>query len=721
MTSRMDDSGAPQAAFRLASTPAPAEVDHIDGIAHYKADRFEQALVCLNRALVRAPAFASAYNTRGYVLQDMGRLAEALADFTRAVALSPDMAVFRLNLGMLQLKLGQFEAGWCNYEARWTGAAEYQAGQFGQPQCKLPVWEGLSASTPEQDKARAILVITEQGFGDTFQFSRYLPLLAERFRKVGFACADPTRRLMDWSFGDSVVSFTRMPATAGWDVQCAMMSLPKAFDTRLENIPATSPYLRAPAVARQHWRERLAAAAPNKLRIGLAWAGRAQHHRDVRRSLRLTQLAPLLQDPRVAWVSLQKWAPGDPRPDVPKGIAWIDWTDELGDFADSAALVSELDLVISVDSAMVHLAGGLGRPVWMLDRFDNEWRWLSGREDSPWYPQLRIFRQAAFGDWPPVIECIAQALKTMPNPRADALPAQTTRAAESTPVDSSTRAPGLLQGPAQEPALRIDQAMHHAAQLQGAGRLKEAEHVITAILQTRPDHAHALHLLGLVAYQAGQPAKAVDIIQRALAVAPGEAVFHSNVAEMSRQLGRLSDAIRHGERAVALSPSMVSGHSNLGIAYFDAGDDERARACHERALAIEPRTPQSLNNLGSIARRARDLEGAEGWYRRALAQNPQYLEAASNLGAVLVESHRPQEAAAVLEQALEQRPHFPEALCNLGLARLQQGRLPEAQGLLRRALQLNPQYDAAKVGLARVQAAIEKVALSPGSAPRSAG
>lgn len=714
MTSRMDNSGAPRAEVRLASAAVPAEAAHIDGIAHYKADRFEQALACFDRALALAPAFASAYNSRGYVLQDLGRLEEALADFTRSVELSPEMAMFRLNLGMLQLKLGQFEAGWTNYEARWTGAAEYQAGQFGKPQCNLPVWAGMSGSTPEQDKARDILVITEQGFGDTFQFSRYLPLLAERFRKVGFACADPTRRLVDWSFGDGVVSFTRMPAPAGWDVQCALMSLPKAFATQLDNIPGPASYLRVPAVARQHWRDRLDAAAPNKLRIGLAWAGRAQHHRDARRSLSLAQLAPLLRDPRVAWVSLQKWAPGDLRPDVPEGIAWIDWTDELGDFADSAALVSELDLVISVDSAMVHLAGGLGKTVWMLDRFDNEWRWLSGREDSPWYPQLRIFRQVAFGDWAPVITGLTQSLQAVPNPRADALPAATPDAAHAS-------SPPRVAAPVQRPTLSIDQAMHHAAQLHSAGRLQEAEPVIRAILQARPDHAHALHLLGLVAYQAGQPAKAVEIIQRAIAAVPDEAVFHSNVAEMSRQLGRLPDAIWHGERAVALSPSMVSGHSNLGIAYFDAGDDDRARACHERALAIEPRTSSSLNNLGSIARRAHDPEAAEAWYRKALAQNPEYLEAASNLGAVLVESHRPQEAAIVLEQALEQRPHFPEALCNLGLARLQQDRLPEAQGLLGRALQLNPRYEAAKVGLARVQAAIEKAALAPGSTPRCTG
>lgn len=695
LTDSLPRRGALQPSIKLTSAPSPAEAAHIEGIAHYKAERFAQALACFNEAISLQPTFASVYNSRGFVLQDLGRLDEALADFSRAVELGPELAMSRLNLGMLQLKLGQFEAGWSNYEARWTGAAEYQAGQFKKPECSLPIWEGVLESAEAQDKQRSILVITEQGFGDTFQFARYLPLLAKRFKKVGFACSEPTRRLVDWSFGEEVVSFTRLPAPTGWDVQCALMSLPKAFGTRLDNMPAGTGYLRAPSVARLYWKDRLDAAAPNKLRVGLAWAGRAQHHRDARRSLKLAQLMPLLADQRVAWVSLQKWAPADVRPDAPKGIAWFEWTDELGDFADSAALVSELDLVISVDSAMVHLAGALDKPVWMLDRFDNEWRWLSGRQDSPWYPQTRIFRQSTFGDWGPVIEGVAQALAGLPNPRASALPARD-------PEAMSTSKQKGLPAPGQQPqAMSIDQAMLRAAQLQSAGRLQEAERVIRAILQAKPDHAHALHLLGLVAYQAGQPAQAVDVIQRAIAAAPNEAVFHSNIAEMNRQLGRLHQAIQHGERAVALSPSMASGHSNLGIAYFDAGDDDKARACHERALAIEPRTPNSLNNLGSIARRAKDREAAVAWYRQALDHNPDYLEAASNLGAVLVELHRPDEAAPVLEQALQQRPQYPEALCNLGLARLKQERFADAEGLLRRTLQLSPGYVEAMVGLAR--------------------
>lgn len=676
----------------LQAPASPAQTAHTEGVAHYKAERFERALACLDRALALQPDFASAYNTRGYVLQDAGRLEAALCDFAKAVELAPDASMFRLNLGMLQLKLGNFDEGWANYEGRWTGAAEYQTGHFQRPQFPVPVWDGVADSTEAQDKARSILVITEQGFGDTFQFARYLPLLARRFGKVGFACSEPTRRLIDWSFGEDIVSFTRMPAPAGWDVQCALMSLPRAFGTRLDSIPGQSAYLKTPSVARGYWRDRLEAAAPRTLRVGLAWAGRPQHHRDARRSLKLQQLHPLLADDRITWVSLQKWSPQDVRPEVPAGVRWLDWTDELGDFADSAALVSSLDLVISVDSAIVHLAGGLGKPVWMLDRFDSEWRWLTGREDSPWYPAMRIFRQAAFSEWGPVIERMARDLGRLENPRATVAPV---------PDESQQAVSQQRQQSPRPQGLSVEQAMQQAAHLQVSGRLPEAEQVLRAILQAQPGHAHAWHLRGLVAYQSGGPAQAIEFIERAIAADPGAAIFHSNIAEMNRQLGRLPQAIQHGERAVALSPSMAGAHSNLGIAYFDAGDDALAAACHERALALDPRTPSSLNNLGSIARKAKDREAAARWYRQALDVNPNYLEAASNLGAVLVELDRADEAASVLEQALQRRPQYPEALCNLGLARLKQARTAEAEGLLRRSLQLSPGYVAAMLGLAR--------------------
>lgn len=664
-----------------------AESLHLEGIAHYKADRLDAALRCYDGALALRPHFPAALNSRGFVLQDMDRLDEALADFAQAVALAPQMSMARLNLGMAQLKLGQFEQGWDNYEARWTGSAEANSGSFARPNCHLPHWQGQGDTQHQR-----LLLIGEQGFGDTFQFSRYLPLLAQRFAKVGFVCAGRTQRLMEWSFGERIVTFCNLPAdTAGWDLQCALMSLPRAFQTRLDSIPAQVPYLRVPEVAQAHWRERLDQAAPGRLRVGLAWAGRKAHQRNARRSLRFEQVRTLLNQERVSWVSLQKWAPEDERPEVPGGVHWLDWTDEQNDFADAAALVANLDLVISIDSAMVHLAGALGRPVWMLDRFDNEWRWLHHRVDSPWYPGLRLFRQPAFGEWGPVLDAVRQALSAWVNSAASRSSAASTASVSA----RSSPSPVVPLG------LSAEQAMQLAAQHQGAGRLGEAEAVLQAILNTEPRHAQALHLMGVVAYQTGHRDRAMALIRQAIDVDPGQALFHSNLAEMSRQQGQLAAAIEHGQRAVDLDPSLVSAHANLGVAWSDANDLDRAVDCHQRALALHPGLAQSLNNLGSIARLRKDRPAAADWYRQALASSPDYLEAMSNLGAVLVELDQPDEAVPVLERALQRHPDYAEALCNLGLARLKQERAQEAEGLLRRSLQRRPGYAQAMSGLAR--------------------
>lgn len=352
-------------------------------------------------------------NSKGFALQDFGRIDEAIVCFEQAVERAPQMAMARLNLGMAQLKTVTWDNGWHNYEARWTGSAEAGAGILDQPPCPLPLWNG------EPDTLdKLLLVVTEQGFGYTFQFSRYLPLAAQGFKKVGFVCSQPTLRLVEWSYADGkhgIVTFNRMPADyAAWDWRCQLMSLPRAFGTRPQTIPTDMPTLRVPESAAAHWRERLELAAPGRFRIGIAWAGRKTHQYDARRSLKFDQIAPLLDDERMTWVSLQKWAPDDERPLIPPTVDWLDWTDELSDFADTAALVAGLDLVISIDSAMVHLAVALNRPVWMMNRFDAEWRWFRDRTDSPWYPTLRLFNQPAFGDWASVIESVRQALAMIP-------------------------------------------------------------------------------------------------------------------------------------------------------------------------------------------------------------------------------------------------------------------------------------------------------------------
>jgi len=246
-----------------------------------------------------------------------------------------------------------------------------------------------------------------------------------------------------------------------------------------------------------------------------------------------------------------------------------------------------------------------------------------------------------------------------------------------------------------------DEAYQRANEYQVAGRLRESEFLLLKILEVLPRHAHALHLLGVVAWQSGQAERALRLIHEAIAIEPEGALFHSNLAEMSRQRGRLPEAILHGERAVALDASSAGALANLGVAFFDAGDYDKAEACHLKALDIAPGFLPSLNNLGSIQRARKDRQGAKAWFAKALEIDPDFVPALSNLGALLVEEKRADEAAVYLEKALTLQPDYPEALCNLGLARIVQARPGDAVLLYQQVLRLTPGHAAALLGLAR--------------------
>ena len=686
---------------QLGADPASASLWHLHGISLYRLDRFDEARASYDRALQIQPQFPGALNSMGFLLQDIGLIEEARSCFEKALMLAPEMAMARLNLGMAQLKLGDFANGWENYEARWTGSAESAMGTFTRPVCPLPNWNGEGNT-----KDKRLLVITEQGFGDAFQFSRYLKEVAPRFAKVGFVCSAPTLRLMEWAFSNQIALFTHIPLDySTWDLQSSLMSLPRACQTRLDTIPAITPYLRVPLPPKAHWLDRLNFVAPGRFKVGIAWAGRKVHQYDGRRSLGFEKILPLLKLPYITWVSLQKWAPEDTRPNIPEGVDWIDWTDELTDFADTAALVENLDLVISIDSSMIHLAGALNKPVWMLNRFDAEWRWLNRRTDSPWYSSLQIFNQERFGDWDEVIARVANQLQALPIPQVAAKEKNLQVSSSKSLANAPSTSP---QAPLAQ-SLTIEQAIQLASQHQVSGRLVEAEQLLRQILQLHPRHPHALHLLGVVVYQAGQSILALDLVRQAIASDPTIALFECNLAEMCRQQNRIEEAIEHGNRAVVLDPTMASAYSNLGIALFDAKKYDAAQAVHDKALAINPKLLQSLNNLGSIERARGNKTQALEWYRSALNVNENFLESLINIGAVLVEEDRAYEAIPSLLKVLAVQPNSPEALCNLGLAYFKLEEYDKAQSLLHRSLQNRPTYSEALVGLAKVLQEIDQL------------
>jgi hypothetical protein len=380
--------------------PAHAAAWKNRGAALGGLGRLEEALASCDRAIALRPDYAEAYADRAPALSALGRVEEALESCDRAIALQPDTAEARFNKGACHLALGDFERGWEGFEWRWKS-------RYGPEPSGLPGHPWLGDSPID---GKTILVQAEQGLGDSLQFCRYVPILAN-LATVVLDVPRPLRRLLA-GLDRRVRIIGDHDPLPPFDAWTPMMSLPLAFRTTLETIPASIPYLRADPERTAAWRERLSALPGRK--VGLVWAGspfsqqpRAQAM-DRRRSMALAEFGPLAAVPGLCWISLQK---GDAAAQLPPpGMDLHDWTDELDDYADTAALVEALDLVISVDTSVAHLAGALGKPIWVLNRYDQCWRWLRERNDSPWYPNARLFRQRTPGDWAGVIRDVVDAL-----------------------------------------------------------------------------------------------------------------------------------------------------------------------------------------------------------------------------------------------------------------------------------------------------------------------
>jgi tetratricopeptide (TPR) repeat protein len=381
------------AAFREALRLRPDEAAwHTElGFLLMESRRMEEAEVHFMAALHLAPERPDALHDLGNCLSEAGREAEAMACYDEALRLDPDHARSRCARAVIDLVNGRMEVGWEGYEARFEAWLRVK-GRFG-----VPPWRGEAL-----EDGQVVLLHAEQGFGDTIQFCRYVPLVGAKAHVV-LEVQEPLVRLLSTLVGDAQI----IPAGAQlprFDRHCPLLSLPLAFGTRLENVPANVPYLAADPVQVAEWQVRLAD-CPG-LRVGVVWAGTREHIHDRRRSIPAAQFDALAGIRDVSFVSLQKGG-GDDRP----AIVTHDWTMSLNDFSETAALVCALDLVISVDTAVAHLAGALGRPVWLLNRFDTDWRWLRDRSDSPWYPSLRQFRQNRWGDWSGVLAAVRVALE----------------------------------------------------------------------------------------------------------------------------------------------------------------------------------------------------------------------------------------------------------------------------------------------------------------------
>ncbi|WGS49724.1 tetratricopeptide repeat protein [Paraburkholderia sp. D15] len=334
----------------------------------------------------------------GGSLGAQGRLAEEEVFYRRALALDPNYADAHQNLAWLLLKRGDYRQGWAEFAQRWR-RADYDA---------LAI-SGVAEWRGEPLDGRSLLVVGEQGFGDHFQFLRFASVLARLGATVDLCVREPLLPLVERIPGVRR-AFSGKPDTL-YDFWVPMMSVPSCLGTELATIPADIPYLFAKPGMIDAWRERTGFVQPTKRKVGFVWAGSPTFGNDRYRSIALTELSPLGALNDVAWYALQKGPAHAQLADAPPAFRAHDFTAELESFDDTAALIMNLDLVISVDTGIAHLAGALGLPVWLLLPANADWRWLETRNDSPWYPRMRLFRQHTLGDWKPVVEHVLAALR----------------------------------------------------------------------------------------------------------------------------------------------------------------------------------------------------------------------------------------------------------------------------------------------------------------------
>jgi tetratricopeptide (TPR) repeat protein len=393
--SRFGDEDAALASAQRAVDLKPdlPEAHNILGTVWKNRRRPADALASFVTAAKLKPNFAEAINNIGSILEQLGRFDQAGQHFQRAVELNPASPALHENLAHNLLLRGDYTSAWPHHEWRRKMSSNPSSRNLGRPQ-----WDGSPLA------GLKILLHAEQGVGDTIQFCRYIPLVVQRGGKVLVECQASVAPLIRQIDGveETIVQGEPLPE---FDCSAPLLSLPLIFGTTLETIPQTIPYITPDPARLRTWAEKIPA-TDKKIRVGLTWAGNPRYLNDRIRSCSPSLLEPLAHVPDVTFFSLQKQRSADP----PTSLNLIDLTAGLTDFAETAALIAQLDLLICVDTAVAHLAGALGKPTWVMLPQVPDWRWLTERMDSPWYPTIRLFRQGVDGGWSDVIGRVAAAL-----------------------------------------------------------------------------------------------------------------------------------------------------------------------------------------------------------------------------------------------------------------------------------------------------------------------
>jgi len=549
---------------------------------------FDQAVSAYHRALELQGDYPEALNNLGNALTQKGDLPAAIDAYERAIERRGDYAEAHFGLALALLLKGDWDWGWREYEWRLRGPQRVAPDrQFTQP-----LWEGGDLA------GRRILLHAEGGFGDAIHFVRYARGVAGRGSgqspssdvHVLLQCPPQLKRLFLGLPGVEQV-FARGEPLPSFDLHCPLPTLPRVFGTTLQNLPADVPYLRADPALVEQWRERLGP-GDSRLKVGLAWAGNPVHHNDVNRSMALRELLPVLSVPDVRFFSLQRQdAASELRHLLPE-LQVVDLDEDLSDFANTAAVLENLDLVISVDTAVAHLSGALARPTWLLLPFAPDFRWMLERDDSPWYPTMRLFRQTRPGDWAGVIERVS----------AELLQRTKSQAASQSADAAAEYARGT--------------ALHQE------GAWEQAIERYRAAIAARPNFPEAWNHLGIALHQGGKIDEAIEVYQMAIGLDPDRPAPHGNLGKALREKGDLSGAVAAYRQALSRAPDDAPACRNLATALHDTGELPEAVALLKQSAALRPQDGEILKDLAAAEKNAGQWSGAIATYRRAIELAP---------------------------------------------------------------------------------------------------
>ena len=637
------------------------------GAALLEKQQINEAVTLLNRAIELKPDYADSHYNLGTALQSMLLFDEAEASFQRALSINQKLIPALFNSGLLRLIRGEFEQGWRLYEYRWDDAqAKKYVRNFSEP-----LWLGDADL-----HGKTIFLYAEQGLGDFIQFCRYIPLVEKLGAKIIVLVPQELMSLatsLSKEYKFLPRKGTETQIACHFDYQCPILSLPLAFKTTLETIPAQVPYLTTPAEKVNLWHKKLG--QKSTTRIGLVWSGASGHLNDMNRSITLKLLAPILRKD-VEYHVLQKEIRAhdlDVINELKATHHLHTHCDDLIDFTDTAALVNEMDLIISVDTSVAHLAGALAKTLWLLVPFFPDFRWLLHREDSPWYPTAKLFRQTQSNDWTDVLHQLTLAQD----------------------VFLSTIQPEKIWSGTVEPDSNLSSQMlraqiNHALSLHQAGNFTEALDLYSEILKTKPDNTEVLTLVASLYLQQKKLAESQAIFEQSLALDNKNVLTLHNYALLLEKLDRNDEAIAYLDSALALNNTYEDAYKHKANLLKKTRKLDACIETYQTAIQKITHSADLYFRLGNQLRdMKRDQEAFEAMTHATILDN-NHAQAHNNLGNILIDLKRPADAVKHYQSALAINPKYANAHNNSANAYLALNQFENAVAACDAALAIDP-------------------------------